>query len=176
MYKRQILDPKESAHKWYCGRDEKALTKLESSLQAWKRHPVLRLLKVEHTLHGLPLIATEDASSLLGAGKGGARLFPWRVRSLRGQANAFAATLPPPPPPTDYSPVKQADSYAPPKAYEAGANMFGAQPQHSLLTALAALSPPASFDLYTDMSKIINPTQYGGVRPPPPPPPSEKHG
>ena len=131
----RILDPKESDHKWYCGRDKKALTQLESSLQAWKRHPVLRLLKVEHTLHGLPLIATEDAPSLLGAGRGGARLFPWRVRSLRGQANAFAATLPPPPPPTDYSPVKQADSYAPPKAYEAGANMFGAhatkQPQHS---------------------------------------------
>ena len=124
------------------------MRRLEGSLSAWRRHPLLRCLREEHTLHGLPMVATEDACALLGAGPSGVKLFPWRVRPMRGEASAHAAALPPPPPPADYSPTRAAGSYEPPKAYEAGANIF-------------------------DFKKIFAPTKYEHAPPPPEAPPPE---
>ena len=138
-------------HKWQHGRDARTMLGFENALAAWKQHPMLSVLRTEHALRGLPMVATEDACALLGAGVGGVRLFPWRVRPLRGESNAIAATQPPPPPPADYSPVTAAGTYQPPKAYEAGANLF-------------------------DFSKILNPTKYeGACAPPKPPPPELRH-
>ena len=140
------MAPHATGHEWTCGRDADMLADLERVLRTWQGHPALRLLREEHVIRGLPLVATEDACALLGSGACGARLLPWRVRGMRGEENAIAATAAPPPPPADYEPPTS--TYAPPKAYEAGANVF-------------------------DLSKIISPAAYHGVAPPPPEPPRE---
>ena len=76
-------------HKWQHGRDARTMLGFENALAAWKQHPMLSVLRTEHALRGLPMVATEDACALLGAGVGGVRLFPWRVRPLRGAVDPY---------------------------------------------------------------------------------------
>ena len=81
----------------------------------------IAILRHEHTLRGLPLIAAEDACALLGCGAAGIGLVPYKLRALRGRTNARAAAEPPPQPPLDYQPAPE--GYKPPSAFEAGQHM-----------------------------------------------------
>jgi len=136
-----------ATHEWCCGRTALQLQSFENVLRTWRSHPLLKLLCKEHALRALPLVATEDACALLGSGTGLGRLLPWRVRAIRGEACAHAALARPPPPPNGYVP-EGGPGYEPPKAYEAGENLF-------------------------DFGKIVNPGVYVPPSRPPPPPPDE---
>lgn len=130
------------------GRSREALQAVERALRSWRRHPLIDLLREEHTMRGLPIISTEDGCALLGRGIGCAKLVPWQLRAMRGEAAMLVATTPPPPPPEGYELPDLSKAYVPPKAYEAGSNIF-------------------------DLSKVLNYGTYVRPRQPPRPPPPE---
>ena len=133
---------------WEQGRSALELNGVEAAVRGWKRHAMLSLLRREHTLRGLPIVATEDACALLGSDTGYMQLLAWRVRAMRGEASVLAAKSPPPPPPAGFELPDLSSAYAPPKAYEAGGNIF-------------------------DFSKILDQGVYTRQRPPPAEPPTE---
>lgn len=100
------------------GRSAATLEQTETELRKMRRHPALELILHEHTLRGLPLVASDDACALLGVGKGGIGVVPYKIRSLRGAESALAAVEKLPCPPPDYEPAPE--GYKPPTAYEPG--------------------------------------------------------
>ena len=121
----------------------------EATLRALRRHPAVKLLAAEHFGGGLPLIASEDATALLGSGAeaAGDGAVPWVVRPLRGAVVLAALQAPTPPP----APEAEVDEYVPPPErdqqqsfFELFGKNYGAGPR------LPSLAPPPPFSSELD--------------------------